>query len=95
MIFGKKVDLKPYKDYLIIFIRTVDYTVVTDSESCFTVSFIKDARNISISINNLNKGYITVDVIDNYAIIRIPRTKFSKLEEYKEFCINSLGFLQT
>lgn len=96
MIFSKKIPLQPYKEYLLRMCQISKPTIITDTEGCFTMSINKEGRNISISLNNMmSKGYVTVDVTDIYAIIRIPRTKFSKLEEYKEFCINSLGFLQT
>ena len=91
IIFGKKLNLSQYKNYLLQSLAHKNPKVAADTESYFSMSVQKDERNISINLNNQTKGYIIIDVIDPYAIIRIPRTKISDFEKFREFCLNTLN----
>lgn len=93
IIFSKKLNLSQYKEYLLQLLSYKNPKVTIDTDSYLSVSVQKDERNITINLNNQTKGYIIIDVIDPFTIIRIPRTKISDFEKFREFCIKFINNL--
>lgn len=93
-MFGKKLSFYECKDYFITHIRSFDYTVLADTNSCFCVRAEKGSRFITITINNFKKGQVVVDITDSFGMLRIPKEKFSKESEYRMFIINSCTSIQ-
>ena len=94
MLFSKKLSVKPYSEYIIKFLNIKNNEILTNTDDSFSCKIRIENRGITINLTNVNRGSIMLDVIDAYAIIRIPREKFNKIDEFKEYCLNRLYILK-
>ena len=86
-LFSKKEKLYMYnaKDILLTKIKTFDPTVIDDTQNRFYLKIFLKGRIIEISLNCFRKGFITLDVVDSFGFINIPRKAFKYREDFDEF----------
>ena len=67
------------------------HKILEDSTNRFSVSVKVKDRDIEVRLTCLKKNSVTVDVIDPFGIIRIPRTTFKKLDDFRVFILTDIS----
>lgn len=82
-----KLYLHQARDELIPKIRTLNPKVIMDETNRYQADIYTKGRSIEIILTSPNKKSVTVDIIDPFGIVRIPRKTFKKMEDFKIFLI--------
>lgn len=82
-MFGHNISFQVTKQLLLEKLNIFEYNITTDSKTCFAAGILIKQRRIEFKISEYKRGQITVDVIDPFAFVRIPRKTFRKQEEAK------------
>lgn len=82
-MFGHNISFQVTKQILLEKLSIFEYNILTDSKTCFSAGILIKQRRIEFKISEYKRGQITVDVIDPFAFVRIPRKTFKKQEEIK------------
>lgn len=82
-----KLYLHQARDELIPKIRTLNPKVIADETNRYQADIYTKGRSIEIILTSPNKKSVTVDIIDPFGIVRIPRKTFKKMEDFKIFLI--------
>ncbi|MBO7212313.1 MAG: hypothetical protein J6V44_15105 [Methanobrevibacter sp.] len=82
-MFGHNISFQVTKQLLLEKLSVFEYNITTDSKTCFVAGILIKQRRIEFKIIEYKRGQITVDVIDPFAFVRIPRKTFRKQEEAK------------
>lgn len=90
-MFGSKISFIECRDILQNYLIQRHPKIITDETNCFTLRIQVDSRDVDISIKSLKRNKVTLDVDDSFGIIRIPRTDFKNIVEFKEFLVNCFG----
>jgi hypothetical protein len=88
-MFGKKISFYECKDYFITTARSLNFTEIENSQNCFSVKAMKGSRTITITISSYRRNKVSVDILDSFGLIRIPKEDFFKMEEFRTFIVNS------
>ena len=89
-MFGKGVHLYEAREFILRNISHQEYTIEHDSKECFMINIPVKQRKIQIKAAEYKKGSIMVDIIDPFAMIRIPRKTFKKKEEMESFLLDCI-----
>lgn len=89
-MFGKGVYLYETKDFILRNIDHQNYEIEYDTKDCFCASIQVKKRKIQIKASSYKKGSVTIDVIDPFGMIRIPRESFKKREELEAFLLKAI-----
>lgn len=82
-----KLYLHQARDELIPKIRTLNPKIIMDETNRYQADIYTKGRSIEIILTSPNKKSVTVDIIDPFGIVRIPRKTFKKMEDFKVFLI--------
>lgn len=82
-MFGHNISFQITKQLLLEKLSVFEYNITTDSKTCFAAGILIKQRRIEFKISEYKRGQITVDVIDPFSFVRIPRKTFRKQEEAK------------
>jgi len=82
-----KLYLHQARDELIPKIKTMNPKVIMDETNRYQADIYTKGRSIEIILTSPNKKSVTVDIIDPFGIVRIPRKTFKKMEDFKIFLI--------
>ncbi len=88
-----KLYLHQARDELIPKIRTLNPKVIMDETNRYQVDIFTKGRSIQIILTSPNKKSVTVDIIDPFGIVRIPRKTFKKKEDFQVFLITDFSKL--
>ena len=88
-----KLYLHQARDLLIPKIRALNPKVVMDETNRYQANIFTKGRSIEIILNSYNKRSVTVDIIDPFGIVRIPRKTFKKMEDFQVFLITDFSKL--
>jgi hypothetical protein len=87
-MFGKKISFYECKDYFLTHIRAIKYNITADTPNCFSVSCVSGSRHIDVTIGNYKRNKVTIDIIDSFGLIRIPKQEAKTIEGFREFIVN-------
>ncbi len=86
MFFKKKdITMEYAKDLLLARINIKNPKIKENSEKRLYLSVFLKGRFIEITLNEFSKKSITLDVIDSFGLIAIPRKTFTQKKEFEEF----------
>ena len=86
MFFKKKdITMEYAKDKLLSRINIMNPKIKENSEKRLYISIFLKGRIIEITLNEFSKKSITLDVIDSFGFIAIPRKTFTQKKEFEEF----------
>ena len=88
MLFGSKISFYECKDYLITQFKLFDLEIYSETENSLSIKLFCRSRVVTITIHQVAKGKVYLDVEDSYFILRIPRGEFKKFDDYKQAIIN-------
>lgn len=88
-----KLYLHQARDELIPKIRTLNPKVIMDETNRYQVDIFTKGRSIQVILTSPNKKSVTVDIIDPFGIVRIPRKTFKKKEDFQVFLITGFSKL--
>lgn len=91
MLFGNKISLYECKDYLLTQFKLFDPQIYSETENSLAIKLFCRSRVVTITIQQIAKGKVYLDVDDSYFILRIPRGEFKKFDDYKQaiICVQS------
>ena len=82
-----KLSISEARDELFPRIKHLKPKIIEDYSKIFYVSVPVKDRNVEIKLTSLHRNSVTVDVIDPFGFIRIPRKTFKKKEDFQLFVI--------
>lgn len=82
-----KLYIHQVRDEMMPRLRSMNPEIVTDCSNKFQANVFTKGRSIEIKLNSFHKNSVTVDIIDPYGIVRIPRKTFKKLNDFKLFML--------
>jgi hypothetical protein len=88
-----KLYLHQARDELIPKIRKLNPKVIMDETNRYQADIFTKGRSIQIILTSPNKKSVTVDIIDPFGIVRIPRKTFKKKEDFQVFLITDFSKL--
>lgn len=78
------------RDELMPRIQSMKHQILEDSDKRFVVSVrIKD-RDVQIILAEIYRKTVTVDILDPFGFIRIPRKNFKKMDDFKLFVMTEI-----
>lgn len=89
-MFGKKISFYECRDYFLTHIHAIKYDITADTPTCFAVSCVSGSRHIDVTIGNYKRNKVTIDIIDSFGLIRIPKQEAKTIKEFREFIVNDL-----
>ena len=75
------------RDELVPRLRGLKYKIVEDETKRFVAAIRVKDRDVEVRLIAIHKNTVTVDIIDPFGIVRIPRKTFKKLDDFKVFLI--------
>lgn len=87
MLFGSKISFYECKDYLLTQFKLFDPKIYSETENSLSIKLFYRSRVVTITIHQVAKGKVYLDVEDSYFILRIPRGEFKKFDDYKQAVI--------
>lgn len=88
MFFRKKdITIEHVKDLLLPRINIMNPKIVANESNRFQVNVFTKGRSIEIKLNSFHRNSVTVDVIDPFGIVRIPRKTFKKMDDFKLYML--------
>lgn len=79
------------RDELVPRLRGLKYKIVEDETKRFVVAIRVKDRDVEVRLTAIHKNTVTVDIIDPFAFIRIPRKTFKKLDDFKLFMMTEFS----
>ncbi len=88
MFFRKKdITIEHVKDLLFPRINMMNPKIVADESNRFQVNVFTKGRSIEIKLNSFHRNSVTVDVIDPFGIVRIPRKTFKRMDDFRLYML--------
>ena len=79
------------RDELMPKLKGLQHKVVEDSAKIFSATVRVKDRDVEIRLSVIHRNTVTVDIIDPFAFIRIPRKTFKKLDDFKLFMMTEFS----
>lgn len=79
------------RDELMPKLKGLQHKVVEDSTKRFVATVRVKDRDVEIRLTTIHRNTVTVDIIDPFAFIRIPRKTFKKLDDFKLFMMTEFS----
>lgn len=79
------------RDELMPKLKGLQHKVVEDSAKRFVATVRVKDRDVEIRLSVIHRNTVTVDIIDPFAFIRIPRKTFKKLDDFKLFMMTEFS----
>lgn len=86
-----KLRIEEARDELLPKIKHMNPTIIEDSSKRFYASIQVKDRKVEIKLISLHRNSVTVDVIDPFGFIRIPRKTFKKKEDFQLFIMMDIS----
>ena len=75
------------RDELVPRLKGLKYKIVEDETKRFVAAIRVKDRDVEVRLTAIHKNTVTVDIIDPFGILRIPRKTFKKMEDFKIFLL--------
>lgn len=82
-----KLYIHQVRDEMMPRLKSMNPKIVVDESNRFQVDVFTKGRSIEIKLNSFHKNSVTVDIIDPFGIVRIPRKTFKKMNDFKLYML--------
>lgn len=90
ILFGKKLEVETVKKECLQRLNQTNPKVTDESKTRCVIEVNTKGRTIYVNLNTFGKKSVTVDVIDPFGFVRIPRTVLKKDEDLQMFLMVQL-----